>query len=151
MAFAQAAENLREIGGWSLSDKLIRQTCQAEAPAIAAWRDSAEAACTGFRDAEGLPEFQTDEAKVNTDTGWRDMKVGIFAKRPAGRPATAAEWEGRELPRPAARVAFAAIEPSERFGARWRPWAERLGLSDRVSVIIYSIVSPKSRTLSGSP
>jgi hypothetical protein len=137
MAFAQAAETLREIGGFSLSDELIRQTCRAEAPAIAAWRDSAEAACTGFREAEGLPEFQTDAAKVNTETGWRDVKIGIFARRPAGLPATAAEWESRTLPRPTARVAFAAIEPSEQFGARWRPWAERLGLSDptRISVL----------------
>ena len=36
MAFAQAAETLQEIGGWSLSDELIRQTCQAEAPSTTA-------------------------------------------------------------------------------------------------------------------
>jgi hypothetical protein len=76
MAFTQAAENLQEIGGWSVSDELIRQVCQAEAPVIDAWRATAEAASAGFRDAEGLPEFQTDAAKVNTETGWRDVKIG---------------------------------------------------------------------------
>lgn len=130
MAFTRASANLQEIGGWSVSDELIRRACLAEAPAIAAWRATAEAACTGFRDAEGLPEFQTDAAKVNTETGRRDVKIGIFAKRPAGEPATAAGWESRALPRPTARVAFAAIEPSEQFGARWPPWAARLGLHD---------------------
>lgn len=137
MAFAQAAEALEQLGGWTVSDETIRQACQAEAAAIAAWRPTAEAAVADFRAAEGLPEFQTDAAKVNTDTGWRDVKIGIFAKRPAGEPASAAEWESRELPPPTARVAFAAIETSERFGARWWPWAERLGLSDpsRLSVL----------------
>lgn len=137
MAFALAAETLEQLGGWTVSDETIRQTCQAEATAIAAWRPVAEATAADFRAAEGLPEFQTDAAKVNTDTGWRDVKIGIFAKRPAGEPACAAEWESRELPRPTARVAFAAIEPSEQFGARWWPWAERLGLSDptRLSVL----------------
>lgn len=136
MAFAQAAETLQAIGGWSLGDELIRQVCQAEALAITAWQVSAEAARTGFRDAEGLPEFQTDAAKANTETGWRDVKIGIFAKRPAGEPAPAAAWESRERPRPTARVAFAAIESGEEFGARWEPWAERLGLDDptRISV-----------------
>lgn len=130
MAFAQAAEALEQLGGWTVSDETIRQACQAEAAAIATWRGRAEAATAGFRAADGVPEFQTDAAKVNTDTGWRDVKIGIFAKRPPGEPATAADWESRELPRPTARVAFAAIEPSEAFGARWLPWAERLGLHD---------------------
>jgi hypothetical protein len=136
MAFAQAAEALEQLGGWTISDETIRQVCQAEAAAIAAWRSDAEAAAAGFRRAEGLPEFQTDAAKVNTDTGWRDVKIGIFAKRPAGEPAAAADWEDRELPRPTARVAFAAIEPSEAFGARWRPWAERLGLHDPTALSV---------------
>jgi hypothetical protein len=137
MAFAQAAEALEQLGGWTVSDETIRQTCQAEAAAITAWRSSAEAAAAGFRAADGLPEFQTDAAKVNTETGWRDVKIGVFAKRPPSTPVAAAEWDTRELPRPTARVAFAAIEPSEQFGARWRPWANRLGLDDptRLSVL----------------
>ncbi len=137
MAFAQAAETLEQLGGWTVSDELIRQVCQAEATAIAAWRSRAVAAAAGFREADGVPEFQTDAAKVNTETGWRDVEIGIFARRPPGGPATAADWESRDLPRPTARVAFAAIETSEQFGARWRPWAERLGLHDptRLSVL----------------
>lgn len=31
---------------------------------------------------------------------------------------------------PVARVAFAAIERSERFGHRWKAWSRRLGLFD---------------------
>lgn len=130
MAFAQAAETLEQLGGWIVSDETIRRACQAEAATIAAWWSRAEAATAGFRGADGVPEFQTDAAKVNTDTGWRDVKIGIFAKRPPGEPAAAAEWESRDLPRPTARMAFAAIAPSALFGARWQPWAERLGLHD---------------------
>ena len=41
------------------------------------------------------------------------MRVGVFAKRPAGEPATPAEWAERQLPAPTARVAFAAIESAD--------------------------------------
>lgn len=130
MAFAQAAEALDQLCGFSLSDEAIRRACHAEAPAIAAWHETAEAVAAAFRRADGLPEFQTDATKVNTATGWRDVKIGIFAVRPPGEPATAAEWDDRALPSPAARVAFAAVETSEVFGARWSPWAARLGIDD---------------------
>ncbi|MGE5754759.1 MAG: hypothetical protein ACM35G_03435 [Planctomycetaceae bacterium] len=137
MAFAAAAEALEELCGFSLSDAAIRRACQAEAPAIVAWQATAEAACAAFHRADGLPEFQTDAAKVNTDTGWRDVKIGIFARRPAGEPATAAEGDDRAPPPPTARVAFAAVETSAVFGARWARWAARLGIDApaRLSVL----------------
>ncbi len=137
MAFAVAAEALEELCGFSLSDETIRRACQAEAPTIAAWGATAEAARSEFRRADGLPEFQTDAAKVNTETVWLDVKIGVFAKREAGDPATSAEWDSRKLPPTTARSAFTAIETSEEFGARWRPWAARLEIDEpaRLSVL----------------
>jgi hypothetical protein len=121
---------LHELAGWDLSDEAVRRACLREAGAIAGWRAEDDRCGASFRRAAGAAEFQTDAAKVNTDTGWRDMKLAVFAKRPLGESATPAQWESRELPRPAARVAFAAIEASEQFGARWPAWAARLGLGD---------------------
>jgi hypothetical protein len=64
------------------------------------------------------------------------MKIGVFAKRTAGAPAPAEEWDKRPLPAPTARLAFAAIEEIETFAPRWWEWADQLGLGDgRVSVL----------------
>ena len=62
------------------------------------------------------------------------MKIGIFARREPGETATAAEWDSRTLPAPTARVAFAAIEPIERFAPRLGAWAARLGLTDTAAI-----------------
>lgn len=135
-SFAEASASLRESGGWAASDETIRRACQAEARAMASWRADPERSHQDFRAAAGLAEFQADAAKVNTHTGWRDVKIGIFAKRLPGKPATSEDWGGRSLPPPTARVAFIGLETSEAFGARWRPWADRLGLGDPTTLSV---------------
>ena len=57
---------------------------------------SSPAPAESFAAAAGDVEFQVDAAKVNTTGGWRDMKVGIFARRERGEPATPAEWDERD-------------------------------------------------------
>lgn len=79
-------------------------------------------------------EFQLDATKVNTTEGWRDLKLGVFARRPPGERATAAEWDTRKLPAPTARVVFAAVAPIEQFAPRIGLWAGRLGLTDTAAV-----------------
>jgi len=79
-SFAEAAASPREIGGWTVGDETIRHACQAEAKAMAAWGADSGRACEGFRAADGLAELQPDAARVDTQTGWRDVKIGIFAR-----------------------------------------------------------------------
>jgi hypothetical protein len=79
-------------------------------------------------------EFQTDGTMVNTWEGWREMRLGVLAKRERGRPATADQWDARRLPAPQARVLFAGIETAEHFGPRIRRWAGRLGIRDPSAV-----------------
>jgi hypothetical protein len=74
---------------------------------------------------------------VNTTAdGWREMRLGVFAKRPPGRAATPAEWDTRRLPAPTARVLFAAAQPARLFGPRIRAWAGRLGIRDPTAVTV---------------
>jgi hypothetical protein len=73
---------------------------------------------------------------VNTWEGWREMRLGIFAKRQRGQPATAAQWDTRRLPAPHARVLFGGIETAEHFGPRIRRWAGRLGITDAATVSV---------------
>lgn len=135
-SFAVAERLLAECCGWTVSDETIRQACQAEAKPIADFRADSPAVATAFASAAGDVEFQTDAAKVNTTEGWRDMKIGIFARRERGAPATPAEWDDRDLPRPTTRVAFAAIEPIDDFAPEWSRWADRLGITERTKISV---------------
>lgn len=84
----------------------------------------------GFDAAEGELEFTTDGTCVNTHDGWKEMRIGIFAKRELGSAATPEEWGTRHLPRPHVSIAFAAIEEKDVFRKRWGYWANRLGITD---------------------
>jgi hypothetical protein len=135
-SFAAAEQLLAECCGWKVSDETIRQTCRAESTRIIDFRADSPAVAAAFTAAAGDVEFQTDAAKVNTIGGWRDMKIGIFARRERGEPVTSAEWDDRDLPRPTTRFAFAAIESIDDFAPHWGQWADRLGISDRTKISV---------------
>lgn len=128
-SFDQASDHLAAFCGLRVSDAVVRDACHRQAAAMAAWRAESSAATSGFAAASGDWEFQTDGTSANTIGGWREVKIGIFAKRRRGEPATPAEWDERALPRPSARWAFAAVLDCDAFSAGWRETAARLGLT----------------------
>ncbi len=103
---------------------------------MADWLHQGQAAGAGFAQAEGDVEFQADGTMVNTWDGWREMRLGAFARRPRGRPSAADEWDSRRLPPPCARVLFGGVETAEHFGPRIRRWAARLGITDPSAVTV---------------
>jgi hypothetical protein len=135
-SFDRASQHLREFCGLSVSDNKIRDVCQRHGAAAAAWQRETEKAHDGFRGATGDIEFSTDGTSVNTWEGWREMRLGIFSKRHRGEAAAPEDWDDRKLPAPHVRVAFAAIENSERFGARWGRWVQRLGIQDTAKITV---------------
>jgi hypothetical protein len=135
-SFDRAARHLREFCGLSVSDNKIRDVCQRHGVAAAAWQRDMHEAHADFRNATGDIEFSTDGTSVNTWEGWREMRLGIFSKRHRGEAATPEDWDDRELPAPHVRVAFAAIENSERFGARWGRWVQRLGIPNTAKITV---------------
>jgi hypothetical protein len=132
-SFDRAAEHLNSFCGIHVSDELIRHVSGRCAPKIAAFAATAREPVATFAPAQGDVEFETDAVKVNTVEGWRDAKIGIFAKRPRGPAAEAADWATRTLPKPTARFAFAAIEESTDFALRWGATATRLGIDPRAA------------------
>jgi hypothetical protein len=134
-SFAVTEQLLIECCGWKVSDERVRQACQAESSGMARFRSESPTLAETFAGGGDL-EFQTDAAKVNTIGGWRDMKIGIFARRERGQPATPADWNKRELPAPSTRAAFAAIETIDDFAPRWSDWAARLGLKDLTTITV---------------
>ena len=127
-SFDVAAERLKEVCLVSVNGETLRRHCEAAGAAMAAWMRDDPAAVEPFNAAAGEAEVQVDAGKVNTEDGWRDLKVVVFAKRPLGEPATPAEWDSRQLPRPTARVVLADIEEIGTFRRDWRTRADRLGI-----------------------
>jgi hypothetical protein len=129
-SFARAEGLLAELAGWRLDDETVRRQCHAAAARAQVWAAAEAPYAERFAQAEGAAEVQIDAGKVNTDTGWRDVKVATFAKRPPGEPAEAATWDERDLPPPTARRGIAAIAEVAAFGPRCGAEAARLGLTD---------------------
>src|SRR5262249_45065362 len=134
-SFDRAAALLAEFCGLRTCDQTVRAACHQEAAALADWPHADPQAGAAFAAAPGEVEFQADGTMVNTTAGgWREMRLGVFAKRPPGRPATPAQWDRRRLPAPSARLLFAGVQAAERFGPRIRAWAARLGVRDPTAV-----------------
>jgi hypothetical protein len=131
-----SSARLEEFCGLSISDTAIREHAQQRGADMLDWQRSEFAAVEEFRDASGVVEFTSDGTSVNTTDGWREMKLGIFSKRPLGAPAVPDEWADRVLPKPETCVAFAAIEASEDFGRRWKAWRKRLGLLEASAITV---------------
>ncbi len=128
-SFAQAEQLLSELSGWQLDDETIRRLCHQTAHRAHAEREE-RATAENFAKAEGDWESHIDAGKINTLEGWRDVKVAFFAKRKRGESATTAEWEQRDLPKPAVHSIISAVEEASVFGERCATEASRLKLTD---------------------
>jgi hypothetical protein len=97
---------------------------------MARWQATETDSAATFKAAAGDWEFAVDAAKVNTrERGWRDLKIAVVQKRPAGPAATPDQWQSRKLPPATARLMWADIAASARFRRSWHPRLRRLGLT----------------------
>src|SRR5262249_1809049 len=120
-SFARASEYLREYLALGVCAETLRAYCQKQGQHMADWQPQREAVAEAFPRAAG---------QVNPPDGWGDLKIAAFAKRPLAEPAGVADWASRDVPRPAARTLFAALEPIDAFQKRLRPQAARLGVTE---------------------
>lgn len=134
-SFARAQQVLAEFCGWEVDDEVIRQTTHAEARRVADQRPGRNDA-TPFGKADGEIEVLIDAGKVNTRTGWRDVKCALFLKRKPGPAATPDEWDQRDLPSPTVRTVIAAIEEADHFGPRLRRESDRLNVTTHPCVTV---------------
>jgi hypothetical protein len=137
--FRKAEALLGELAGWKVDADALRRRCHEQAARAAASREGRAALPEAFARAHGGDfELHIDAGKVNTvEDGWRDVKAAVFARRARGEGCGSEGLEQRELPRPSARSAAAAVEGSGDFGARAGAEALRLGvpLSEGLSVL----------------
>jgi hypothetical protein len=135
-SFDRASALLAEFCGLRVSDTTIRAAAVAAGSEVRSWQRASPAPAAAFAAAAGDVEFGADGTSVNTLGGWREMRLAIFARRPAGAPATPAEWDDRALPPPSVRVLFGGIWTAEQFGPQWRAWAGRLGVRQAAEVTV---------------
>jgi hypothetical protein len=135
-SFEKASQLLEELAGFKLNDESLRQCCHEVAADAKKWMEAEAPAAERFASSQGAGEIQIDAGKVNTDTGWRDVKIAVFARREAGPPALPEEWETRKLPVPNARRVIADIVEADAFGRRCKAEAEALGLTDLPSLSV---------------
>jgi hypothetical protein len=129
LSFGRTAEHLRELLGVSPASETLRRYCEQQAARVTKWQGQERASAEGFRSAEGGWEFTIDAGKVNTrEKGWRDLKIAVVQKRPTAQPATAGEWESRDLPDATARLMWADITAAKQFRRSWWERLRRLGL-----------------------
>jgi hypothetical protein len=126
-SFDVASDRLDELAGVRIDDETIRRACHKAAAAAAARRE-ADPPKAAFAAAEGEVEFLADGVMAPTRGGWRELKLALYLVRPAGAAAAPEEWATRELPRPTAQAAYAALADSESFSARWGRRAAALGI-----------------------
>jgi len=134
-SFARAQAALRELCGWDLDDDAIRKVTHASTRRARSTRDG-RLDRKRFEQADGVVEVAIDAGKVNTDTGWRDVKVAVFSKRKLGKASSLKDWDRRDLPSPSVRTVVAAIEGSESFARRVRGESDRLNVTTASDVTV---------------
>lgn len=124
------------MAGWKVDAETIRRLCHAEAAKCRQSKDQCLDTAARFAAAPGAWELQIDAGKVNTETGWRDVKVATFAVREPAEPCSSEDFGTRQLPRPSVRHVLAAIETAEQFGPRCQAHAQKIGLDDAKALTV---------------
>jgi hypothetical protein len=129
VSFAKSAEHLQAMLGVSMAPETVRTVVQTHGRAMATFQPRDEVSAAAFRKAAGAVEFAVDAGKVNTrEEGWKDLKIAVISKRPAGEPATPEQWQDDRLPAATMVLAFAMIATAKVFRRTWRAPLRRLGV-----------------------
>jgi hypothetical protein len=130
LSFAATGENLHEMLGVDICPETVRKVVQGHGQKMARFQSQDTVSEEAFHQAEGAVEFTTDAGKVNTrEEGWKDLKIGVIAKRKAGQPTSPEQWQSQRLPLATMVMAFAMIAPAKEFRTSWRPRLRRLGVT----------------------
>jgi len=127
-SFDVASERLKEMCHLRVSDQTVRRVSDAAGEQARQWMEASAKPVEAFERAEGQVEFYTDGTMVNTRSGWREMRLGLFSKRPAGEAASVQQWADRHLPDPTARLTYARFATSAQVGDLIGGTAHRLNL-----------------------
>jgi hypothetical protein len=128
-SFAATSAHLRALLGVELCPETVRTMVEGHGQAMARFQATDTAGAQAFQAAAGAVEFTTDAGKVHTrEEGWKDLKIAVVAKRPAGAPTAPGDWKSQRLPAVTTALAFAMIATATEFRRSWRLRLRRLGV-----------------------
>ncbi len=138
-SFDLASAGLKELCGLSISDQTIQRVCWAQGEQARVFLEESPQAVAAVGQGSGEREFLSDGTSVNTTSGWREMRLTVASRRPAGQSMDPLQWEGlsdRKLPKPTARLAMARLADSVQMGDLWAATALRTGMKDGQDVSV---------------
>jgi hypothetical protein len=134
-SFERAREDLVEFLGVRVSAETLRTVSEAHGRCMARWQPQDTTGAAAFVAAAGAVEFTVDAGKVNTrEEGWKDVKIAVVQKRPAGVPVAPEAWDKQRLPEATARLAWGEIATSKRFCKSWPERLRELGVEQMAEV-----------------
>ena len=134
-SLASASEHLHERLGVAVCPETVRKVVHGHGQKRARFQSQDTVSEEAFRQAKGAVEFTTAAGKVNTrEEGWKDLKIAVVAKRPAGAATSPEQWKSQRLPVATMVLAFAMIAKAKAFRKSWRPRLPRLGVDCMASV-----------------
>jgi hypothetical protein len=131
---------LKALCGIVLSPTTVGEIADEVAGEIAAQLPDNTAIRERFQNAKGETEFYIDGTcvHVRNESGepvYCEMKVGALVKREPGDGRMPEDYDTRDLPKPSAVSAFAAIESKEEFQRRCQDERRRLGVGGVTSAL----------------
>jgi hypothetical protein len=128
-SFAVVSDDLHALLGVGICPETVRKVVEGHGRKMARFQEKDTTSAEAFRQAAGAVEFTTDAGKVNTrEEGWKDLKIGVIAKRKVGEPTSPERWKSQRLPRATIVLAFAMIAPVKEFRKSWRSRLRRVGV-----------------------
>lgn len=126
---------MHEMLGVKLCPETVRRVVERHGKKMARFQEEDTASEQAFREAPGEVEFTIDAGKANTrEEGWKDLKIGVIAKRESGKPTKLDDYKKQHLPAATMVLAFAMIAPSKEFRQGWRERFKRLGVTSMASI-----------------
>jgi hypothetical protein len=130
VGFAATSEHLHEMLGVGIAPETVRTLVEGHGQAMARFQPEDTETAAAFAKAAGAVEFAVDAGKVNTrEESWKDLKIAVISKRPAGKSTAVDQWDGQRLPAATLVLAFAMIATAKTFRRTWRKRLRRLGVT----------------------
>jgi len=139
-SYRQAADTLYELCGIRLSPTTLGAIAQITSAELAIKLENNSVIRKAFQTAKGRVEFYADGTSIHIryqdgTMAWREVKVGVFAKREWGASAFPWEWNTRKLPETSAVSAFAIIGNKAEFQEYCQSERRRLGVGGVSSTV----------------
>ena len=136
----QAADTLDALCGIRLSPTTLGDLAPTTSTELADTLENNSVIRKAFQTAKGRVELDADGTSIHLRyqdgmMEWREVKVGVFAKREWGAQAFPWEWNTRKLPEPSVVSAFAVIGNKAEFQEYCQSERRRLGVGGVSSTV----------------